>query len=182
MILVFRTRAREINPDVLYLSQLKPIEAQQEWPEIDPVLLKREGRTGYEQIKRDLSSDGRQIQIGKTVYRFGLGAHAHSRIEYDIPGDYTLFDCFIGVDAEVLPIYEEMPDRGTVRFYVWVNGILKYESPLILPTTPPRRVAIPIPKKEQGVNQLILEVSNAGDWNHSDHADWAMARVIKTVP
>ena len=54
------------------------------------------------------------------------------------------------------------------------DGTLLYESPVMKPGMSPRLVYVPI----RGRRSLTLIVSDAGDGNQADHADWAMARFI----
>lgn len=181
LILLWRSSARQENPDVLYLSQIQPAFVEQDWPPIPPELRDRP-RTGYEQLKADLSTDGRPLQIGDTQYRYGLGAHAISRVDYDVPGKYQWFECYAGIDAEALQKSQENPDVATATFAVWINGEQRYASPLTLVTTPPRRISIPLPEKREGTNRIRLVVDGTKDGIDSDHADWAMARVIRVTP
>lgn len=179
VLLVWRSYARQTDPNVLYLSQLTPISVEQSWP----LLNKKGPRPGYGQLQADLSTDGRQIQIGDTVYRYGLGAHAISRVEYNVPAKYKLFECYAGVDAEALQKYRENPDVGTVTFTVWVNGQHMFATPLTIPTTPPRRITVPLlSENEKGTNRISLVVDGTADGVDSDHADWALARVFRITP
>ncbi|HOL95732.1 MAG TPA: NPCBM/NEW2 domain-containing protein [bacterium] len=177
IILFLRHEARIPDPSILYLSQLTPRVAEQDWP-VEP---KANTRKGYEKVNADLSVEENELQIGRTLYRYGLGTHANSRIEYDIPGEYQWFECHVGLDAEVRPNYEARPDRASVIFTVWINGQKQYESPLMFPPMAPQRVLLPLPETK-GFNRLRLEVSDGGDGNNSDHADWALARVKRPPP
>ncbi|MGC9328232.1 MAG: NPCBM/NEW2 domain-containing protein, partial [Candidatus Hinthialibacter sp.] len=180
-LLFWRIQARQTDPNILYLSQLTPVSVEQDWPPIPPEIRGRP-QTGYGQLKADLSSDGRQIQIGDAVFRYGLGAHAISRVIYDVPGHYQIFECYVGVDAEALSKYLESPDVATVTFTVWVNGVHMHLTPLMLPTTPPRKISIPLTENPHGVNRITLVVDGTADGIDSDHADWAMARVVRITP
>lgn len=177
LILFLRHEARMPDPSILYLSRITPVLAEQDWP-VDP---KANARKGYEKVNADLSVDEKELQIDSTLYRYGLGTHANSRIEYDIPGEYQWFECVVGLDAEVRPNYEARPDRATVIFSVWINGEKRYTSPLMFPPMPPQRVMLPLPETK-GFNRLRLEAGDAGDGNNSDHADWALARVKRPPP
>ncbi len=173
-VLFLRHRERIPNPSVLYLSELTPISFQQDWPP-------NEGEDPKKVIGHDLSVDPfdqRELRIKDTIYRYGLGTHANAVIEYEIPGMYNLFECYLGVDHETMPLFEQFPNRGTVFFEIYVNDVKRYRSPLTIPTIPPRKVVLPLPKIE-GTNRLKLVVLDAG-MNFSDHADWALARVIET--
>jgi len=173
-----RSRGREDDPRVLYLSHLKPVFSQQDWPVVPPELA-ADPPPGYG-VGIDLSTDGNQLRIGDRIYRYGLGAHANSRIEYDIPAEYNVFQCWTGVDAEALPLYEQYPGWGTVSFSVLVNGEKKYEGPLTIPYSPPCFVLVHLPKIMEGNNRLTLIVDNEENDSKGDHADWALACVMRT--
>lgn len=181
VILYWRSYARQTDPYVLYLSSLTPISVEQSWPLLPPEQANKP-RSGYGQLQADLSTDGRQIQIGDVIYRYGLGAHAVSRVEYNVPGKYQRFECLVGVDAEALAKYQETPSVGTVTFTVWVNGQYILSTPLMIPTTPPRPISIPLTEKASGFNRIQLVVDGTADGVDSDHADWALARVIRITP
>ncbi|MEW6234187.1 MAG: NPCBM/NEW2 domain-containing protein [Candidatus Omnitrophota bacterium] len=172
-----RNRGREEDPRILYLSHIKPVFSQQDWPAVPPELA-ADPPPGYG-VGIDLSTDGNQLRIGDRIYRYGLGAHAKSRIEYDVPGEYDVFQCWTGVDAEALMLYDEYPGWGTVSFSVLVNGEMKYEGPLTIPYSHPCFVLVHLPKKEEGTNRLTLIVDNAENDTKGDHADWALACVLR---
>jgi Gpi18-like mannosyltransferase len=180
-VLFWRSSVRQTDPNVLYLSNLAPISVEQSWPLLPPELANKP-RSGYGQLQADLSTDGRQIQIGDTIYRYGLGAHAISRVEYNVPGKYQWFECLVGVDAEALAKYRETPSVATVTFTVWVNGQHILVTPLTIPTTPPRLISIPLTEKAKGFNRIQLVVDGTADGVDSDHADWALARVFRLTP
>lgn len=167
------------EPDVLYLSAMTPaMPPKQDWPPIPPqyngVL-----PHPYYQLGKDHTIEKNELRIGDTLYRYGLGAHAVSEVEYEIPGVYTHFESYIGVDYEALPMYEAHPNRSTVGFEVWINGEKQYESGLKIPTSPPELVRVRLPIK-RAVNRIKLVVNNGDGFVFSDHADWALARVIKS--
>ncbi len=179
ILIALRTHQRKENPGVLYLSRLTPTFVRQDWPLPPPEWKKNPPSPGYQQVGRDLSTENRELQIDGVIYRYGLGAHSQSRIEYEIPGEYTLFQTFAGVDAEALSMYELYPHRATITFEIRVNDEKRYESPLTIPTTPPRKINIQLPRIK-GTNRLLLIVGNGEGRTESDHADWALARVLRT--
>jgi Gpi18-like mannosyltransferase len=170
-----RVYERQDHPDTIYLSNMLPVHVQQEWPPIAP---EAKGLSAYFQAKQNLSSDNRILRIRDTCYRYGIGAHAHSVIEYDIPADFDYFESYIGVDEEVLQAHDLFPDVATVIFLVYINNEQVYQSPLMIPTSPARLVHVPLPKNGK-TSRLRLEVTNGGDTNHSDHANWALARIVR---
>jgi Gpi18-like mannosyltransferase len=170
-VLWLRQNERQADPHVIHLSALTPVSFQQDWPEND-------GTDAKKVIGHDLSVEKRELRIGNTYYRYGLGAHANSTIEYEIPGKYNLLECFLGVDHETMPLFEQYPGLATVLFEIYVNDVKRYQSPLTIPTTPPRKLTLPLPKTET-TTRLKLVVKDAG-FRNGDHANWALARVIET--
>ncbi len=170
------------EPDVLYLSSIPPaLPPTQDWPPIPPeyggelphpyFLLGKNHSTGVPRPN--------ELRIYNTLFRYGLGTHAESEIVYDVPGAYTHFESYIGIDYETMPMYKEHPNRATAVFEVWVNGEKQYESGLKIPATPPELVRIRLPLK-RAVNRITLRVKNGDGYVFSDHADWALARVIES--
>ena len=164
-------------PQVLYLSHIQPAASEQDWPLIPPELT--DPPPGY-QVGMDRSSSGRPLQIRQTRFRYGLGAHANSRIEYVVPPGYGVFESWIGLDAANRQAFLQQPNRGKARFRVYVNDQLAYESPPMVPSMPPRHVLVRMPPSQS--NRLSLRVDDAGDGIEFDHANWALARLIETNP
>ena len=176
IVLYLRADARTDDPYTLYLSRITPISCIQDWPPIPPEL--SDPPPDY-QLRMDLSTDENQLRIGDHLYRYGIGAHANSRIEYDIPRYYTIFETWVGVDYETMENFKLYPDRATVSFEVWVNGVKLAETPLMIPTSPPRKISVRLPRSQE-TNRLTLIVRNGEDGSASDHADWALAKVLRT--
>jgi hypothetical protein len=72
----------------------------------------------------------------------------------------------IGVD-------DEEGGAGSVRFQVYLDGVLAYDSGTMRGGQAAKQIDIDV----RGKNQLRLVVTDAGDGNTSDHADWANARL-----
>jgi hypothetical protein len=110
--------------------------------------------------------DGNAITLGATGYDRGIGAHAPSRIVIGLSQPCAFFLADVGID-------EEVGDRGSVEFQVWGDGKMLASSGVVRgPQT-----SVPIAADLQGVRQLSLVVTKAGDGNAYDHADWANARL-----
>jgi hypothetical protein len=56
---------------------------------------------------------------------------------------------------------------------VYVDGTLKYTSPTLSGSSATQQVSVPL----SGANVLRLVVTDAGNGNAFDHADWANARI-----
>jgi hypothetical protein len=123
-----------------------------------------------EQIEpqNDTSAGGNTITIHKTYYPKGVGVHANSEIQIRfIPNNYKFFITEIGMDNQA----GDDP-TASVCFFIYSDGTLLYESPVMTPKMAPRFVRVPI----EGRNSLTLKVTDAGDGKAADLANWAMAR------
>jgi hypothetical protein len=128
---------------------------------------------GWGPYERDMSNgenlagDGHPLTLGATHYAKGLGVHAASDLRFTVPAGCT-FSAQVGVDAETMR-------RGSVVFEVW-NGTTArlYQSPR-LDGYSGGQAAVSVPLG--AVTSLRLVVTDGGDGNANDHADWADAKV-----
>jgi len=126
---------------------------------------------GWGPVERDKSNgetgagDGTTITLNGTTYAKGLGVHANSEVVYNINGAYSAFLADVGVDDEV-------GASGSVVFQVWADGTKIYDSGTMNGSAATKNVNVSI----AGKNQVKLTVTDAGDGNSYDHADWANAR------
>jgi parallel beta-helix repeat protein len=127
---------------------------------------------GWGPAERDRSNgerapdDGIAITLGAMRFDRGIGAHAPSRIVIDLPQPCSLFLADVGID-------EEVGDRGSIEFQVWGDGKMLASSGVVRgPQT-----SVPIAADLDGVHELVLVATKAGDGNAYDHADWANARL-----
>jgi hypothetical protein len=140
-------------PDSVYLSDLEPEVARQDW-----------GRLG-----RDRSVDGNPLTVDGVTHEKGLGTHTASEIRYRIFGAFERFRSSVGIDDEISP-----PEPVEVIFEVWGDGRRLWSSAPIHS----ERAALSIDIDIRGVQELALKVLPAGDGIDYDHADWLSARVI----
>lgn len=113
------------------------------------------------------AGDGGPITINAVQYAKGLGVHANSTITYSLGGAYTRFKADIGVD--------DYSAAGSVIFRVYKDGVLAYDSGLMVGTTTKKSIDLSV----AAANELKLVVTDGGDGNNSDHADWANARLVR---
>ena len=120
--------------------------------------------------------DGNPLTLDGFVYPKGLGVHPggtvgqNAEVVYNLNGQCSgKFIAEVGVDDEVTS------PAASVVFQVYLNGsgTPAYDSGTMTATTPRKVIDLPA----AGVNELKLVVTNAGDGNSNDHADWANARV-----
>jgi beta-galactosidase len=125
---------------------------------------------GWGPIERDTSNgengagDGRPIAIGGTSYARGLGVHADSAVVVHLGGRCSSFTAAAGVDDEV-------GAGGSVVFEAWADGSRVWASPRLTGGDGAAAVDVPL----AGVTRLELRVTDGGDGNALDHADWADA-------
>ena len=145
-----------ISAPVVYASDL-------EWAEQE---------NGWGPAERDRSNgerapgDGGVLTLGTSRFERGIGAHAPSRVVIDLPQACSLFLADVGLD-------EEVGDRGSVEFQVWGDGEMLASSGVLRGPQTSTAIAADL----EGVEQLTLVVTKAGDGNAYDHADWGDARL-----
>jgi hypothetical protein len=146
------------RPKTLYLSDLKPgqefVVVDYEWTE--PTI--------------DQSIEGNTLRIANHIYARGIGIHAPTTIDVVVRRGCKRFVAEVGVDGEV-------PSEGpsSVKFFVYGDGAVLYESPVMRVTDPPRRVDVWVDE----IRELRLVCTDAGDGNIADHADWADAKFLR---
>ena len=129
--------------------------------------------SGWKEVVKDKSVENREITLtgedNKSVtYKKGIGTHAHSEIVYDLTDkNVNMFSSFIGIDREMIN------GPSSVKFRVYVDGDLAYESKVMRAKDPQEFVQVDL----AGAKELKLVVTNGGDTNGSDHADWADAKL-----
>jgi hypothetical protein len=140
------------------LSSLNPTSATNGWGPFE------RNRSNGEQG----ASDGGTIRLNGTSYKSGLGVHAASALVYDVSSGYSRFAASIGIDDEVT-------SGGSVVFEVWVDGVVVYSSGVMTSSSATKHESVDLDDAEQ----LRLVVTDAGNGNTLDHADWANARVTR---
>lgn len=149
-----REAAIEAARKYVWLSELEPESVQQP----------------YGSLKFDKTFNLQALKLAGVTYPSGLGTHAPSEIRYRLDGDtYTRFEATIGLDDS------QMESLGSITFEVWVDDQLRYTSPVKRSGQPPERISIEL----SGARTLRLVTTTAGDGDHSDHADWAAARLVR---
>ncbi|MEW2488369.1 NPCBM/NEW2 domain-containing protein [Streptomyces sp. NPDC048411] len=127
---------------------------------------------GWGPVERDHSNgeqaadDGGPITIGTAAFTKGLGVHAASDVGLYLGKQCSKLTAAVGVDAEAAA-------GGSVIFEVWADGKQVWKSPLLTGTEP----ASPVDVDLAGATMLHLRVTDGGDGNQYDHADWADARL-----
>ena len=143
---------------VQYLSQLQPVSVDEKTVLAPP-----------QPYQMDRSSQKDKLSIAGRRYPWGIGVHANSSLTFEINGRYKEFRSDIGIDTG-------MRDRGSVVFSVLGDGKKIYESPVVKGSdSAPRKINVSV----AGVQKLTLRVTDAGDLDLGDVANWASARVLR---
>ncbi len=121
---------------------------------------------GWGTPQRDRSITGKPLTIGGRTFGKGVGTHADSVLWVELHGRATRFTAHVGVD-------DGAGERGSVRFYVYVDDEPLFESPLMKGGDE----AVAVDVDLTGRRKLVLIAASAGDGIDFDHADWAEARI-----
>lgn len=128
--------------------------------------------SGWRTVLKDLAVSGNPLRIDGTAYAKGLGTHANSEIVYDLePADAT-FHAVVGIDD-----VQRTSPNSSVVFQVIADGVVMYDSGLMraMPYSPPQQIDLDV----LGVERLVLKVTDGGNTNNSDHADWGDAKIVR---
>lgn len=120
--------------------------------------------------QRNKSVDGHQLSVHGTKFASGIGTHAVSHFEINLAGKGRTLTAGCGLDDEATP-------RGSIVFQVFVDGKLRAASPVMHKGQGPAEVSVDL----SHARRLSLVVTDAGDGNDNDHADW-LNPVITTDP
>ncbi|MBP7937817.1 MAG: NPCBM/NEW2 domain-containing protein [Phycisphaerae bacterium] len=122
---------------------------------------------GWGEPRAGRSCDNRPLKLKGVTYPHGLGTHASSEVTIVLDGCATRFAAMVGVDDEV-------GEKGTVSFEVWLDGKRVAETPVLKGGGEPRMISADL----VGGKQMTLVVENGGDGINYDHADWGGAVIF----
>jgi hypothetical protein len=128
-----------------------------------------EAQNGWGPVELDMSNgernarDGRTIAIGGVQYAKGLGVHAPAEILY-LSGACTKLTVDVGIDDE-----KRANQVGSVTFEIWADQTKVADSGVVTWQHPAKTLTADL----TGASFVRLVVTDAGDTNNSDHADWA---------
>jgi len=146
---VFRDlKAKPLPDKIVYLSDLKPASVK--------------GRYKY-----DKSIGGKAITVNKQVYKKGIGALSGSELVYELDGSWDRLTGHVGMDDEV-------GDGGSVKFRVYADGKLVFESPSQTGKSVKQLMDLTV----KGVKNLRLVLLDEGDGDKDDHGDWMDAKLV----
>jgi len=119
-------------------------------------------------FRLDRNVCGAMLHVCGTGYLKGLGMHSASRITYAISGPYRRFQAGLAID-------DQAERGGSVAFRVFVDGQVRYSSPVIRGGEAP----VPISVDLTGAKRLDLVVDFADRADELDRADWLDARLVR---
>lgn len=125
---------------------------------------------GWRQTLDNASITGQPLRIAGRHFEHGLGTHAPGEIIYHLDRRHKKFMADVGVD-------DDAGAAGSVVFKVFLDGQEKFDSGLMKSGQPAKPVALDL----TGVSELRLVVTDGGDGNGGDHADWADAAIDRII-
>jgi alpha-galactosidase len=124
-------------------------------------------QTGWGKVRANLSVDSNLLTVAGKVYDKGVGTHSISKMMIDLKGNAVKFTAKVGVD-------DETGNQASIEFYVLGDQQVLWRSGVMKKGDEPRRVEVALDK----IKKLALYVSDAGDLNYYDHADWLDAMIL----
>lgn len=155
------TRSMLITCVALTVALVAPVSAETVWLSSLDLSQTQQGWGGP---RADRSVDNNPLTIGGEAFEKGLGTHSESLLFIALKGGTDRFTARVGVDGEVT-------NRGSVVFEVIADGETLFTSGVMRGGEPAKPVDVDL----RGVKTLLLHVSDAGDGDTYDHANWAMA-------
>lgn len=140
---------------ILYLSDLSPVHATQ----------------GYGELQADAEVEGGKIELKSRRFLRGLGTHAPSELEFDVPPGAERFEATVGIDASQV-------DCGSAVVSILVDGRQMLRSQTLRSESTPLDVRISV----AGAKRITLKADPTSDGNRCDHVDWASARFSREPP
>lgn len=113
----------------------------------------------YGQLNLNKSVNGNPLRAHNQRYAIGLGTHANSIIEYELPANSKKLSILAALDDEV--------ESANVKFSIWGDNTLLWESKNHYGAEEPEAAEVDV----TGVIRLRLNVDGVGDIS-GDHANW----------
>jgi alpha-galactosidase len=125
---------------------------------------------GFGTPKNNKSVDGKTLTIAGKTFERGFGTHAESSLLIQLDGNVTVFSAQVGIDDEVTG------RQPAVEFVVVGDGKKLWSSGVMHIGDTARLCSVSL----TGVQKLELVVTDGGNGNYYDHADWADAKFETT--
>lgn len=123
----------------------------------------------YGQLNINRSVNGNPLRADERRYAKGLGTHANSVIEYQLPPRTKTLSVAVALDDEV--------ESASVKFSIWGDDQLLWESRNHYGGEKPEHIEIDL----QSVQRLRLQVDGINDIG-GDHADWLNPIITLAAP
>jgi alpha-galactosidase len=121
---------------------------------------------GFGVPKKNKSVDGRTITIAGKTFERGFGTHAESSLLIQLDGKASLFTAQVGIDDEI------KGHDPAVEFVLYGDKIKLWSSGIMRLGDAPKQCSAQL----AGIKKLELVVTDGGNGNYYDHADWANAK------
>ncbi|MBS1565930.1 MAG: NPCBM/NEW2 domain-containing protein [Bacteroidetes bacterium] len=125
---------------------------------------------GYGTPQKNKSVGGKALTIAGRTFGHGFGTHSESTLYIQLDGKAASFTAQVGIDDEV------SGHDPAVEFIVSGDGKKLWSSGVMRLGDAPRTVSVPL----TGVKKFQLDVTDGGNGNYYDHADWADAKFEST--
>jgi len=148
---------------LLSFNATNPLQAQTVW--LDQLDLST-ATQGAGLPNKNKSVDGKTISIGGKTFERGFGTHSESLLIVLLNGKASSFNAFVGIDDEIKghdPAAEFVVNGDGKK--LWSSGIMHLGDA-------PKACSVQL----TGINKLELVVTDGGNGNYYDHADWADAK------
>ncbi|HUT25879.1 MAG TPA: NPCBM/NEW2 domain-containing protein [Sumerlaeia bacterium] len=124
--------------------------------------------------QRDRSYAQTPLQLRGEKFDKGMGVYAPCQLVYSVKPEYEAFVAQAGADESMLShnLGCQRASFPSVAFRVFIDGELQAESPIMRISQPPWRFRVEIP---DGAKVISLAVTDAGDGNREDLANWVNA-------
>ena len=126
--------------------------------------------TGWGKVRPNLSCDSNKLSVAGEVYEQGVGTHAISKMMIDLCNGRGAKSCAsngikfcasTGAD-------DEGSEQSSVEFFVIGDQKILWSSGLMKKGDPAKKAEVDL----EGIKKLALYISDGGDYNYYDHADW----------
>ncbi|MDE3237177.1 MAG: NPCBM/NEW2 domain-containing protein [Bacteroidota bacterium] len=125
---------------------------------------------GFGSPRKNKSVDGRTITIAGKAFDRGFGTHSESSLLIQLDGKATSFTAQVGIDDEI------KGHEPAVEFIVYGDKQMLWSSGIMRLGDTPKLCSVLL----TGIKRLELVVTDGGNGNYYDHADWADAKFQTT--
>jgi len=124
---------------------------------------------GWEKPHAKKSVSGNPLTVKGKVFERGVGTHSESWYSLETGGGALSFEALAGVDDEELS-----RGKGSVVFRVYADQKVVVDTGVVKAGQPAKAIKADL----TGAKMVILQVSDAGDGDSYDHADWCDAHFV----